>query len=100
MMTILMDRIFKKKAQEQDEDLVSMKSNMNRLLELCDQMLDYRKVENDQVLHSAACLARGGTRFPYFVFERRRSAGNAYPQLQPGSIGQDVGSIRERSVFL
>ena len=49
MMTILMDRIFKKKAQEQDEDLISMKSNMNRLLELCDQMLDYRKVENDQV---------------------------------------------------
>lgn len=49
MMTILMDRIFKKKAQDQDEDLVSMKSNMNRLLELCDQMLDYRKVENDQV---------------------------------------------------
>ena len=49
MMTILMDRIFKKKDQEQDEDLISMKSNMNRLLELCDQMLDYRKVENDQV---------------------------------------------------
>ena len=49
MMTILMDRIFKKKAQEQDDDLISMKSNMNRLLELCDQMLDYRKVENDQV---------------------------------------------------
>ena len=49
MMTILMDRIFKKKAQEQDEDLASMKSNMNRLLELCDQRLDYRKVENDRV---------------------------------------------------
>lgn len=49
MMTILMDRIFKKKAQEKDEDLVSMKSNMNRLLELCDQMLDYRKVEGEQI---------------------------------------------------
>ena len=48
MMTILMDRIFKKKDVEQDEDLLSMKSNMNKLLELCDQMLDYRKVENEQ----------------------------------------------------
>lgn len=49
MMTILMDRIIKKSAKEPDEDLTSMKSNMNRLLELCDQMLDYRKVENDQI---------------------------------------------------
>jgi len=49
MMTILMDRIFKKKVQEEDEDLASMKSNLNRLLELCDQMLDYRKVENDNI---------------------------------------------------
>lgn len=49
MMTILMDRIIKKSAKEPDDDLTSMKSNMNRLLELCDQMLDYRKVENDQI---------------------------------------------------
>ena len=49
MMTILMDRIFKKKDVEQDEDLLSMKSNMNKLLELCDQMLDYRKLENEQI---------------------------------------------------
>lgn len=49
MMTILMDRIFKKKDNDQDEDMASMRSNMNRLLELCDQMLDYRKIENEQI---------------------------------------------------
>ena len=49
MMTILMDRLSDKRKTDDSDDFKSLKSNMNHLLELCDQMLDYRKVENEQV---------------------------------------------------
>lgn len=49
MMTILMDRLSKENTGNETDDFKSLKANMNHLLELCDQMLDYRKVENEQV---------------------------------------------------
>lgn len=49
MMTILMDRLSGHGDKDSSDDFKSLKSNMNHLLELCDQMLDYRKVENEQV---------------------------------------------------
>ena len=51
MMSILMDKIpdSKEVVPVQEEDAKSLKMNMNRLLELCNQILDFRKMENEQL---------------------------------------------------
>lgn len=51
MMSILMDKIPDSKdvVPVQEEDAKSLKMNMNRLLELCNQILDFRKMENEQL---------------------------------------------------